>query len=409
MPQALYLPPEVLDEILRLLLPNDKREFLFDLLAASLTCHRWRMVASRHFDDRRLKRLFEKPDWSLADLHRAESLLAESLRLGVNDGYLVELVRLRVSDPWFGVEPESEQAAAQVAAILSLTPNLTHVSMDLGAPDTHAAWLKLQAVVEPLCPNVTWLYVTQKLFGGPPERLTELVSRMASLKDIEFHHLNLPAELMTALARHPGIKYATFRRTGILDLHLCVSRWPNLRMLKIRNPIVSNCERLWEEVATSCPKLCWLIYKRGSPRGRHADEEADGTGLARVITRCRKLERLDVESHPGVGDVFLAAAMREGRRLMRVTFAGCRNVMTAPGGPWEAVERPWPRLEHLEMTGCGELTDGFVEKVLDRCSRLSKLVLPMHPEEGSMWPGMLEARSFVQERDGVWQREMGGR
>src|SRR5262249_15240268 len=153
------------------------------------------------------------------------------------------------------------------------------------------------------CANVERLHVGMRLFCAPHERLAELIACMPKLTAIDFMYMDFPSELINALKGCSGIKYATFNRARIRDVHLCISSWQELRSLEVNAVLRTNCEELWEAVAESCPKLRELIYTDPFSDDFFPNLP-DETKLVQVLAKCPELKVLYVKAHPCVGSKF---------------------------------------------------------------------------------------------------------
>ncbi|RUS23567.1 hypothetical protein BC938DRAFT_474947 [Jimgerdemannia flammicorona] len=409
MPQP-DLPSELLSDIFHYLIPTDTTIFNYDLLSASLVSPSWHRVARPLFANTHLRSLFQDRYYTHAELARTRVLLDESHCLGADDARLIERLRIRTSDDWFGFPPIPQESADHIYAILALARNLTDLHLNLNVPrGGHDALKTLYASLKPAHPTIRRLAVFHSIFSPAHDGIIDLIAHLPKLDGIELYRLDLLPELVSVLASREKMKHAVIRRPRVREFHLCIARWSNLRSLHISGPM-DGCERVWEEVARSCPLLESFYYKRDKlfgVEGPGAREE--NAALSQIVTQCQKIESLYLDGIAGIGGEFLVATMREGRTLKNLSIIECENVVMEEGGEWENVEKPWPMLEHLTLSSCGIFDDAFVERVLERCERLHTVIFKGYTKEGLRWPTLFKTHGFEIDAKNVWRRELGYR
>lgn len=126
--------------------------------------------------------------------------------------------------------------------------------------------------------------------------------------------------------------------------------------------------------------------------------------IAGVVEQCSELEVLDISGNEGLDDEFLKRIMRAGCALRQFVLDGCHNILTTPGGEWAAIERPWPKIESIDISNCWGFTEKFVDKIMRECPTLQAIILPKQLEVGSCQV-LLKSYGFQRkDRARIWNR-----
>ncbi|RUS30104.1 hypothetical protein BC938DRAFT_479839 [Jimgerdemannia flammicorona] len=399
---AQQLPTEILNEILVKLIRGGVTHLPLDLLAASLACTSWNLVArdiSRDFAF--LLNLFRRPA-DLEDVTRLVALLTESRSLGLklvaNESVTLHLKTLFISLEENDSDSESssleevffeQYSEAMGSAVISLfalgfaAPRLLRIMCEdvPNSSDTNHSMSLFFSRIRPHCAYVEILHLKENFGQRSTYHVTPLIAPLITslspkLTTLKLDSIDLGNDLKTVLSHCSCIKNLDAIEIDPEEIVALLPSWPSLTSFNFAMNTGSShsLDPLLIELGLTVPGLQHLTLRFLSDPISWSPSDPSSAALAFCVAHCTELQSLNITNAAWLADLFLRVLARHGRRLHTLRLQSCTNIVGGDsvfrrGGAGSPQEVRWPELEELVLTG-SPVRSGFVEKVVKACPKL---------------------------------------
>ncbi|RUP44804.1 hypothetical protein BC936DRAFT_148988 [Jimgerdemannia flammicorona] len=276
------LPPEILMDIFRYIVHNDRNCFL-DIFSASLVCKSWYWWARSLFDATEVITHFFNHTNESRNYTRIYKLLDESHRLGIRDADVITGIHI--------------DTHTDISNIIELARNMTSLNLRNIDLDIHADLSKITRV---------------SINRGYPK----FIAKLENVEELYIKRVCGVARMVPALEQLTKIKCATFHSLKFMQFERCITQWSELRSLHIVRPR-DGCRAMMAAVGTCCAALEELVYS-----GSKVWDDQDNTMFLPIVQKCANLKKLTITHASNVTNMLVLAALQS-RSLENLCIDAC--------------------------------------------------------------------------------------
>lgn len=387
-PPTISLPPEILHSVFDDLFSDDL-DYFTDIIACSLVSQTWNDVAT-YLLSRSLKAV-KLHGGRVEDLFRLSHLLETISSSQIRSPYSpddIKTINLDMSYLFNEDGSYNEDAQAVLIHLVEvLCTQTTGLELSFNHPIALRNWQedRLKDFYQSLQTTTQLTKSVDRLTlqGFPKKDTTFVVCNYSlshlfptfspNLRSLEFASFPLRYAVYLLLQSCHELENVSFRdfrniwEDGLVD---AITHWSKLRTFQMTG-CVHITPVILRALASHCPSLEVLI----APRNVRYSKTCPDINLPMVaiIRSCNNLSRLDLSDYVSVDDRLLQTIIEEAPKLTSLKLQNCKQITGSRHQSWWT-EGSLQYLEVLDVSGCSNLTDGFITEVLTRCKRLKKVI-----------------------------------
>ncbi|GAB5585696.1 F-box/LRR-repeat protein 14 [Umbelopsis nana] len=387
-PPTISLPPEILHSVFDNLFSDDL-DYFTDIIACSLVSQTWNDVAT-YLLSRSLKAV-KLHGGRVEDLFRLSHLLETISSSQIRSPYSpddIKTINLDMSYLFNEDGSYNEDAQAVLIHLVEvLCTQTTGLELSFNHPIALRNWQedRLKDFYQSLQTTTQLTKSVDRLAlqGFPKKDTTFVVCNYSlshlfptfspNLRSLEFASFPLRYAVYLLLQSCHELENVSFRdfrniwEDGLVD---AITHWSKLRTFQMTG-CVHITPVILRALASHCPSLEVLI----APRNVRYSKTCPDINLPMVaiIRSCNNLSRLDLSDYVSVNDRLLQTIIEEAPKLKSLKLQNCKQITGSRHQSWWT-EGSLQYLEVLDISGCSNLTDGFITEVLTRCKRLKKVI-----------------------------------
>lgn len=396
-PSIISLPPEILHFVFDELLIDDF-DYFADIIACSLVSQMWNDVAtyllSRSLNAVKLHGGRIESLLRLSDL--LETISSSQIRLPYSPDD-IKTINLDMSYLFNEDGSYNEDAQAVLIHLIEvLCTRTTGLELSFNHPIALLNWQedRLKDFYQSLQTTTQLTKSVDRLAlqGFPKKDTTFVVCNYSlshlfptlspNLRSLEFSSFPLRYAvylLLQSCNELENVSFKDFRNIwedGLVD---AITHWSKLRTFKMTG-CVHITPVILRALASHCPSLEVLV----APRNVRYSKTCPDINLpmTAIIRSCNNLSSLDLSDYVSVNDNLLRTIIEEAPKLKYLKLQNCRQITGLRHQSW------WNQgslqcLETLDVSGCSNLTDAFMNEVLTRCKCLKTIITTNRTPSGT--------------------------
>ncbi|KAH8555187.1 hypothetical protein BGW37DRAFT_476104 [Umbelopsis sp. PMI_123] len=388
MASTFSLPPEVLCVVFDKLFTDDL-DYFANILSCSLVSHTWNDVVTYLLS--RSLNIVKLRGGHVESLFRLSNLLETISSSQIRSPYSADAIKtINLDMSYLFNEDGSYNEDAQMVLIHLievLCTRTTGLELSFNHPIALLNWQesRLKDFYKSLqtATQLTKSVERLALQGFPKKDTTFVVCNYSlshlfptfspNLRSLEFASFPLRYAvylLLQSLNELENVSFRDFRNIWEDGLTDAIRHWSKLRTFKMIG-CVHITPLILQTLAENCPNLEVLIVPRNVRYSKTCPDI--NFSMAALIQSCKNLTRLDLSDYVTVNDRLLQYIIQNATKLKCLKLQNCNQITGSRSVSWWKDES-LQNLEILDVSGCSNLSQDFLDQVLTRCKNLKKLI-----------------------------------